>query len=60
MIDDPINDPENEDMSEVEMCRHCVRPIRPGEELLWNGWSWHSYCAPLHVLWERDEERMHE
>jgi len=53
---DPINDPENEDMSEVEICRHCTKPIRPGAEIRWNGWCWHVYCVPLSALLELGEQ----
>jgi hypothetical protein len=52
VIDDPIND---DDLSEVETCRHCQELIRPGTEVEWNGWAWHSHCVPVHVLYGREE-----
>ena len=47
---DPRNDPANEDLSEVEVCRHCRELIEPGTEIDWNGWYWHSNCVPSYVL----------
>ena len=46
MINDPINDIENSDGSEVECCRHCRGLIEPGTEVPYNGWWWHSHCVP--------------
>ena len=54
-IDDPINDADS-DMREVESCRHCLKLIQPGAAIQWNGWSWHAYCVPVHVLYEQQEK----
>jgi len=47
---DPINDPDNEDLSEVECCRHCRELIEPGTEVEFNGWSFHANCLPMSVV----------
>ena len=57
MITDPINDPENEDYSEVESCRHCCRLIEPGTETPFNGWFYHSHCAPAPVQYALEQEQ---
>jgi hypothetical protein len=54
---DPVNEIENEDGSEVCVCRHCRTLIEPGRELIWNGWTWCRFCAPLHVLHGDDRQR---
>ena len=46
MVNDPINDIENSDCSEVQCCRHCRELIEPGTEVPYNGWWWHSHCVP--------------
>ena len=51
---DPINDPDNEDYSEVACCRACRELIEPGTEVDWNDWSWHLRCVPAHVLEGRE------
>jgi len=53
-INDPINDPES-DMREVESCRHCQDHIRPGAEVIWNGWTWHARCLPMLALTETEK-----
>ncbi len=59
MIDDPIND-QDSDMREVELCRHCARLIQLGAAISWNGWMWHNYCVPIHVLYEQEKETTNE
>ena len=49
MITDPINDPDNADLSEVECCRHCRELIEPGCDQEWNGYFWHADCLPAQV-----------
>jgi hypothetical protein len=53
---DPINDPENEDMSEVEVCRGCRELIEPGTEREFNDWFFHSRCLPVSVIEGREME----
>lgn len=53
---DPINDIENEDYSEVEVCHHCRELIHPGKETEFNGWFWHHMCLPLSVINGREQE----
>ena len=36
-------------------CRHCQDHIRPGAEVIWNGWTWHARCLPMLVLTETEE-----
>ena len=65
MIIDPINDPDNADLSEVECCRHCRELIEPGCDQEWNGYFWHADCLPAHVYFgreqaARDDEAKHE
>jgi hypothetical protein len=60
MILDPINDLENSDDSEVEVCRHCREWIEPGAALEWNGWFWHHGCVPSHVLHGLEEAARHD
>lgn len=54
---DPINDPENEDYSEVACCHWCRRLIEPGAEQHHNGWEWHTDCLPMHVIYGREDEQ---
>ena len=44
---DPINDPDNSDYSEVEVCHHCQELIYPGSEHHYDGWFWHHQCLPI-------------
>lgn len=46
MTHDPINDPENADLSEAEVCQHCHALIRPGEETCQGDRCYHVACAP--------------
>ena len=53
---EPPYDPDTEDLSEVACCRHCRELIEPGTEVEWNGYDWHRYCAPIHVIEGREQE----
>jgi len=55
MILDPINDPFNEDYSEIECCRACRELIEPGTEHEFNEWFYHSRCLPLSVVEGREQ-----
>ncbi len=46
MIHDPINDPENADLSEAHNCRGCHQLIKPGDEHMYDEWYWHGTCSP--------------
>ncbi len=46
MTRDPINDPENADLSEAQSCRGCHQLIRPGDEHIYDEWHWHGTCLP--------------
>jgi len=52
---DPINDPDNEDYSEVACCRGCRELIEPGTEVEGNGWEWHSRCLPVAISEGREQ-----
>ena len=52
---DPVNYPDASDIAELAICRHCQDHIRPGAEVIWNGWTWHARCLPMLVLTETEE-----
>jgi len=52
MLLDPINDPANEDLTDVESCHQCGDLIYPGKEQRYEGWYYHHQCQPAQP--ERD------